>query len=280
MIKKDGETSGGNLSDLQDLLNGAPSLAESRAEALRLNSSTSPTSGSSYQGGEICYAHSPFGLKSECDECKRQAEERFANHKKAQALKLEKLLGGIRLGSRYKGKSFDDYEPTCDAAAKVRFKCVGYARTFKDRLKAGDSLLMLGNYGTGKNMLAAAICQEIAQDGFSSVHTTALKMLRRIKSTWRKNSEELEQDVIDAFILPDLLVVDEIGVQFGSETEKLLLFEALNGRYEEQKPTILISNLKEAAELTEYLGERVMDRMREGQTGILKFTWESYRGRK
>ena len=137
---------------------------------------------------------------------------------------------------------------------------------------------MLGNYGTGKNALAAAICQEIAGAGFSSVHTTVLKMLRRIKSTWNRKSEEDEQTVIDAFIIPDLLVVDEIGVQFGSETEKLLIFEALNGRYEDKKPTILISNLTEPKELSDYLGARVMDRMREGQAGILKFGWKSHRG--
>ena len=138
---------------------------------------------------------------------------------------------------------------------------------------------MLGNFGTGKNALAASICNEIALAGFSSVHTTVLKMLRRIKSTWKKASTEDEQGVIDSFTLPDLLVVDEIGVQFDSPTERLLTFEALNGRYEAKKPTILISNLTELSELKQYLGERVMDRMREGKTGILIFNWQSYRGR-
>lgn len=279
------ETSARDPHNLADLLD-EPSQAELRAEVLRGASlSTSP------EAGDRCLIHHPFPLRGDCEECQRQEKERTERTKKAHTAKVETLLGGIRLGRRYRGKTFADYDVmqplevsgallgVNQDAARVKAKCEGYARSFADRLEAGDNLLMLGNYGTGKNMLAACICQEIALRGFSSVHTTALKMLRRIKSTWRKGSTEDEQMVIDAFALPDLLVVDEIGVQFGTDTEKLLLFEALNGRYEERRPTILISNLKEAAELSEYLGERVMDRMREGQTGILKFTWDSYRGR-
>lgn len=247
---------------------------------LKANPFPAPTSSTSPISGKKCDIHrDELDDLGECEECNRQAAERAANAKKAQAIKIEKILGGIRLGKRYRGKGFDQYLPTCSDAEKIKAKCQGFARTFSDRLDAGDNLLMLGNFGTGKNALAAAICQEIALGGFTSVHTTVLKMLRRIKSTWHKKSDELEQDVIDAFILPDLLVVDEIGVQFDTVSEKLLIFEALNGRYEEQKPTILISNLVELADLSTFLGARVMDRMREGQTGILRFTWESYRGR-
>lgn len=243
-----------------------------RAELLRRNSSTAPIYG-------ICDRHhfdrNPDGT---CPVCEDLAKIDREGKDRAAKANLERLLGGIRLGARYRGKTFEDYVPTCKEAAVVKKQCEGFAKNFADRLTSGDNLLMLGNYGTGKNALAAAICQEIAGAGFSSIHTTVLKMLRRIKSTWNRKSEEDEQTVIDAFIIPDLLVVDEIGVQFGSETEKLILFEALNGRYEDKKPTILISNLTEPKELADYLGARVMDRMREGQTGILKFGWKSHRG--
>ena len=49
--------------------------------------------------------------------------------------------------------------------------------------------------------------------------------------------------MVAGFIRPDLLILDEVGVQFGSETEKMILFEIINGRYEQLKPTIVISNL-------------------------------------
>ena len=81
--------------------------------------------------------------------------------------------------------------------------------------------------------------------------------------------------MVAGFIRPDLLILDEVGVQFGSETEKMILFEIINGRYEQLKPTIVISNLADA--LTDYLGERVVDRLREGGGRMLIFDWPSYR---
>ena len=42
------------------------------------------------------------------------------------------------------------------------------------------------------------------------------------------------------------------------------------------RPTILISNLTEE-ELGKYIGDRIIDRMKEGQGAVIKFDWESYR---
>jgi DNA replication protein DnaC len=76
----------------------------------------------------------------------------------------------------------------------------------------------------------------------------------------------------------DLLILDEIGVQFGSETERNLLFDVLNERYEDCKPTLLLSNLPKQ-DVAKYLGERVMDRLREDGGRVVVFDWESHRGR-
>ena len=111
----------------------------------------------------------------------------------------------------------------------------------------------------------------------SAIFTTVMKAIRRVKETWNKNSEESETQAIDAFIWPDLLVLDEIGVQFGSETEKQLLFDILNERYEKRKPTILISNLP-LKEVVAFIGERVFDRMKEDSGQSLVFNWSSHRG--
>ena len=212
-----------------------------------------------------------------CQELLASEDERAAA---AKAAELERRLGSIRLGKRFVGVTFDDYVPTCDDAARVKGSCRQYAETFANRLAGGDNLIMLGNPGTGKNMLAAAICNRLAADGFQPLHTTAMRLVRRITETWGSGSTEKEQAVIDSFSIPDLLVVDEVGVQFGSRKEEILLFEALNGRYEEKKPTVIISNLSKD-EIEHYLGARVLDRFYEGKSAILEFCWDSYRrGRK
>ena len=67
-------------------------------------------------------------------------------------------------------------------------------------------------------------------------------------------------------------------MQYGTDTERLALWEVMNGRYESMKPTILVSNLT-AKEIAGYVGDRVIDRMRENGGAVLAFTWESFRSR-
>ncbi len=64
-----------------------------------------------------------------------------------------------------------------------------------------------------------------------------------MKNCWRNDSEKTADDVIEHYASLDLLIVDEVGVQFGSAAEMAILQEIINARYEGILPTILISNL-------------------------------------
>jgi len=97
-----------------------------------------------------------------------------------------------------------------------------------------------------------------------------------IKETYSRSSDKTEKQVLDKLRTVDLLILDEVGVQFGTETEKILFYQIINGRYENVLPTILISNLDEKR-LSEYIGERCIDRLREGGGAVIAFGWESYR---
>jgi DNA replication protein DnaC len=74
-----------------------------------------------------------------------------------------------------------------------------------------------------------------------------------------------------------LLIIDEIGVQFGSPFETNLMFDILNERYEKLRPTLLLSNLT-APEIKAFLGERIYDRLREDGGQFVPFDWQSHRG--
>lgn len=177
---------------------------------------------------------------------------------------------------RFRSKTFDGFEPADEKQAKVLRVCQAYARRFDERLAAGGGMIMCGQVGTGKTHLACAIGNHLLEAGRSVLFISVLAAARRVKATYNKSSTETEQQVIDRFCEPDLLILDEVGVQFGSDTEKLIVFEIINGRYERVKPTILLSNLPEA-ELGAFIGDRVLDRLREGGGVVLPFDWESRR---
>ena len=184
----------------------------------------------------------------------------------------------LAIGTRFKGCTFDNYYPADEAAAKVKKICQRYAETFGDRRKSGDSLILTGSPGTGKNHLSAAICKAVINANMTALHMTALKLVREIKETWRKGSERSEKEMIDFFLAPDLLAIDEIGAQFGSQAEQVLLMEVINSRYADLRPTILLSNLP-VAELENQLGAQVVDRFYEGRSSVLVMEWPSYRRR-
>ena len=130
---------------------------------------------------------------------------------------------------------------------------------------------MLDGNGT---MLAGAILQAI-MPAHVGMYTTAGNVIRMVRSTWRRDSDRSEGEVLSIYGGVPLLVVDEIGVQYGTDGEQNILFEVLDRRYRDMLPTILLANQSKDG-LKQFLGERAYDRLTE--TGrIVAFEWESYR---
>jgi DNA replication protein DnaC len=168
----------------------------------------------------------PIPFCSKCIEeltLKEQKDKENIKLEEKKISSLKKAFDGIRIGKRFKDATFDDFKEDNPKAKKVKSACVKYAATFPTRLKSGDGLILSGNIGTGKNMLAACIARAAVEAGHTSLHTTVLKMVRKVKKTW--NTKECEQAAIDSFSEPDLLIINEVGVQFESKTEELYLFQ-------------------------------------------------------
>jgi len=219
-----------------------------------------------------------------CPECSKIKDAEIAESRKREetykeAEKIKTLFGKAAIPPRFKSKSFEDYVVTCDKGRTAFDICKGYALDFEKRLEAGGGLVLCGSPGTGKTHLAASIANHVIRAHAKSViFISVISAMRKVKSTWSKNSDMTEAEALESFTRPDLLILDEVGVQFGSDAEKMILFEIINIRYQNMKPTILISNLPHN-ELNDYIGERVVDRMREGGGAIIPFDWDSYRSK-
>lgn len=216
-----------------------------------------------------------------CSEERKAAEEAAEQQRKVaeREQRVRSIIGRSGIPPRFVERTFVGYRAETVGQRVALATCRKYAETWRAQYERGGSLVLTGGPGTGKTHLACAIATTIAEQFLAvSSFGTVTQVLRHIKETYRRDSERSEQDAINDLLAPDLLIVDEVGVQTGSDHEKMLMFEVLNERYQNLRPTILISNLS-SADLEAYIGQRVMDRFRECGS-IVAFDWQSFRGSK
>lgn len=177
---------------------------------------------------------------------------------------------------RYRQATLGNYAVTNDGQAKAVKRLEWFVKTFTERQQAGTSLLLIGNPGTGKTHLGCAIVTALDLLFYRTQYSTVADFSAAIRECYKDGAKHTEKQVMQRYTKPDLLVLDEVGASSGSDHEKQILFEVMNERYNNVLPTVLISNLTQA-DITAYLGERIMDRMREGGGKLLRLDWESYR---
>jgi DNA replication protein DnaC len=235
---------------------------------------------------ETCATHGEYVSRnvfgkvwSKCPDCAaiekaerdQEEAEKIADEKRRA---WQKKLGQADIPERFHTRTLTSYKIENDGQRRAHRFATAFAEQFSNA--KGRSAIFCGSPGTGKTHLAVGIGLHIMARGDMAMFTTVQRAVRRVKDSWRKDSTESESDVIKLMVEPALLILDEVGVQFGTEFEKNLMFDILNERYEKQRSTILLSNLT-AQEVKSFLGDRVFDRLREGGGQCVPFTWESHR---
>lgn len=238
-----------------------------------------------------CTQHGPFTAKcylgnvwTGCPKCREEEDAKRlqaieAAQRVAKRQDWEERIGHAGIPERFRTRTLATFEASTDAQRAALAFATAYADDFEQMLRTGRCAMFVGQPGTGKTHLAAAIgLRVIGKHGRVVLFTTALRAIRRVKDTWVKGSRESESEAVASLVFPDLLILDEVGLQYGSDAEKLILFDILNERYEKRKPCLLLSNLNVDG-VREYLGDRVFDRLREDGGQAIAFDWPSHRGR-
>lgn len=249
---------------------------------------------------EFCPIHGEYEsrrliniLWSKCLACSTEAMDRSKNETEERE-RIRRIdawhqkIGRSGIPYRFQERTLDSFIATIEAQTRALMFARAYADHFDDVLATRRSAVFVGKPGTGKTHLAAGIGIHVMHQGRSVFFTSVFRAIRRIKGSWKKDSVETETQAVNALVFPDLLILDEVGQQFGSETEKLLLFDVLNERYENRKPTLLLANVplddysvngQMTSGLKSFLGTRVIDRLREDGGEFVSFGWGSYRGK-
>lgn len=233
-----------------------------------------------------CDIHGPFeavlmrstGEPSGCPICardKRESEE-MARKQVVFSLSQRSLA---RIPKRFADKTFANYLIENDGQRVAAGACADYTDEFSRHRRDGRCMLLLGNVGTGKTHLGCAIATFLIDNCMvGAIYRTVGTILGDIRETFASNISGAEAYIMRQLIEADLLVLDEVGATKKSEFEMATLFSIINGRYEQGRPTVIISNLA-PEELSDALGARCLDRVRENGCIGVRFEWESQRGK-
>jgi len=178
----------------------------------------------------------------------------------------------MKVYERYKDCSFDNFKSNTDISK------------LKNPKDIKNNIIIIGGVGTGKTHLAYAILNMLAEKKHYSeadyyisdyvLYTTVKEIIDNIKAQWNNENEYIREVLRDYKTIP-LLIIDEIGVQYGSESERIELFEIFNERYNNMLPIIAISNYGRK-QIEKILGLRICDRLF-GGADIIELTGESHR---
>jgi DNA replication protein DnaC len=210
--------------------------------------------------------------RTEAEESRRIAEEEAARQRR-----MEQRLSQSGIPLRFRDRTFENYVADTEQKQKALQAAKEFAENFADHSRDGTTVVFSGKPGTGKSHLALAAAMTVMNTG-TAMYLNALDLVRMVRDTWRRDSEMTESAVLNELSTVSLLIIDEIGVQYGTDGEQVILFDVLNRRYRDLMPTILLTNLG-AKGMKEFLGERSFDRLREGGIWVT-FDWDSHRGRK
>lgn len=211
-----------------------------------------------------------------CEDARLAAQRQAEAQKQAEDARrrMEHLIECAAVPARFVGRSFDNFQATTEDQRNALTITREYVEDFEHNAKRGNSLIFSGLPGTGKSHLATAALQALMPE-HCGLYITCMGVIRAVRGTWRKDSERSETEVLNILADVPLLVLDEIGVQYGTDGEQTILFDVLDRRYRDMKPSIFLTNQNKKG-FKEFIGERTFDRLTETARWV-PFDWPSYR---
>lgn len=176
------------------------------------------------------------------------------------SIEYEKLCSKLPVGNcRFDNFKLDYYPDGAGTSPKKRMEsvlnyCKAYAADFSRR---SPSLLLYGKTGLGKTHLSLAIAGNAVEEGYGVIYSSAQNLFNKLeKDKFGKADANTEEAILDC----DLLIIDDLGAEFTTQFTVSALYNIVNSRELEGKPTIISTNLM-PEQLTKDYGERIASRI-------------------
>jgi len=136
--------------------------------------------------------------------------------------------------------------------------CTNFTDTFGKDFK---NLILYGHSGLGKTFLCNAIAKRVLDNGKTVIYLSAFQLFRLFENyRFHKDEEIVTNDDIENIFLCDLLIIDDLGTEFNNAITKAELFNALNSRLLNKRPTVISTNLAPSEWINNY-SERIISRI-------------------
>lgn len=146
--------------------------------------------------------------------------------------------------------------------SNVRMDCEAFAK------EPGKTwLTMFGPFGCGKTHLAAAVANHQLVHGIPVHFETVPDLMDHVRSGYDDGTYE---EIVKDLSTIDVLVLDDFGVERGTDWEQEKLFQIINARDVDGLPTAFTSNLSGPSAVGGRIGSRMTEGLRVGGSVIIR----------
>lgn len=191
-----------------------------------------------------CKQAQEYWAKRDAREAAVEQERRHVVERKRRQEKIDSVLTASGIKRRFLDRTFETFQRDTEEREEAYQKAKEYADSFDTYAQRGQGLYIEGTCGTGKTHLAVAIAMQLISRGIPVICKTSIALLGEIKRSY-ETDELRECDVLRAYKEADLLIIDDFGKEQCTEWSMSVIYEIINDRYEEKRPTIITTNYNE-----------------------------------
>ncbi|MCH5318016.1 MAG: ATP-binding protein [Eubacterium sp.] len=156
----------------------------------------------------------------------------------------------------YPEKAMENGISPKEKAERILESCRNYAQKFNSH---SPNLMFMGGTGVGKTHLSLAIANVAINKGYSVVYGTSQNILSDLQNENFGRTENLTYEEFDV-LHTDLLIIDDLGTEFSSRFSEACIYNIINTRILQRRPTVISTNYEHEDFEREY-NQRILSRI-------------------
>ena len=153
------------------------------------------------------------------------------------------------------GLTFDDYKPITEQQTKALEIAKRYTEDCENKF-----CVFCGQVGSGKTMLSNIIANELLEKGYQVIYMPYQNAIIKIKQS-AMDIENYNRE-IGKYVNAEVLVIDDLYKAMTNDTDLKYIFEIVNYRYANNKPTIISSerSFNEMLNIDQAIASRIYEK--------------------